>query len=146
MPADVIDRVHILARRHGASADLYFAARDGTPMGDCQDDDDDDEDYYLDDDPAHDDDDEADPIAGVYEDVEVAGVHPIFDEPAGVYPIVAGEIAGVHPIFDEPPDEGNDGMMDGEPDEPPDEGNDGMMDGEIVAGDMAEGNGGRTLA
>ncbi len=43
MPQDVIDRVHVLARRGNANRDLTFAWRDGSNIADDEDDDDDDD-------------------------------------------------------------------------------------------------------
>eukprot|EP00978_Attheya_sp_CCMP212_P032460 scaffold126826_cov58-Attheya_sp.AAC.1 len=79
MPAEVIDRVHTIARRSGASLGLQFTDRDGnliiTPEDDDDYDSDDDESYHpSDDDDSDDDDDNSDedradhvPIAGVYD-------------------------------------------------------------------------------
>jgi hypothetical protein len=57
MPNDVIDRVHVLARRTAANVALIFADRYGVIIPDPDDDDDDDEDYVPDN--ANDDDDNA---------------------------------------------------------------------------------------
>eukprot|EP00978_Attheya_sp_CCMP212_P031314 scaffold117901_cov29-Attheya_sp.AAC.2 len=77
MPADIINRVHMIARRSGASLGLQFTDRDGnliiTPEDDDDYDSDDDESYHPSDDEDSDDDDSNEdradhvPIAGVYD-------------------------------------------------------------------------------
>jgi hypothetical protein len=57
MPADVINRVHTLARRSNAPRGLTFADRSGDPFLDHDDDDSTDDSYDPDDDPDHEDDD-----------------------------------------------------------------------------------------
>ncbi len=70
MPADVIERVHTLARRSGAAVGMQFTDRSGTPYAD--DDDSDDESYDPDDDPDDDDDDGDDePLA---DEIPIEGV------------------------------------------------------------------------
>jgi hypothetical protein len=71
MPAEIIDRVHTLARRQAADPGLLFTDRTGTPLVDPEDDDSDDESYQYaseqdDDEDLVLDDDADGPIAGVY--------------------------------------------------------------------------------
>jgi hypothetical protein len=79
MPNDVIDRVHVLARRTAANVALIFADRYGEVIPDFDDDDDiDDEDYTPpDNDDADDDDDPADnyPWDDDNIDANIAGVN-----------------------------------------------------------------------
>jgi hypothetical protein len=91
MPNEVIDRVHVLARR--SAADLTFAGRDGAIIPDDEDanadpdfvpdadiNDDDDGSFYYDDDDAADDDDADDHDAeAINPDVDIAGVYSDFD-------------------------------------------------------------------
>jgi hypothetical protein len=72
MPGEVIDRVHMLARRNPAGSDIQFGWRDGTPVEDTLDDEDDlhDEDYVSGTDDSDNDDDgsydpEPHPVGGV---------------------------------------------------------------------------------
>jgi hypothetical protein len=82
MPADVIERVHALARRDKAATGLNFAWRDGNPVTDDDGDDtmadpdydprdDDSEDDDVDDDESHTDEPDQAPIAGVIDDEDV---------------------------------------------------------------------------
>jgi hypothetical protein len=80
MPAEIIDRVHTLARRQAAAPGLLFTNRDGTPLVDH-------ESYQPDNDPDDNedllDDDIDGPIAGVYannEHKEGKEEQPIEDE------------------------------------------------------------------
>jgi hypothetical protein len=93
MPQDVIDRVHVLARRSNANRDLTFAWRDGTAIADNADEDDDDDDSDYDpDEPDYDsdaesdaesthepDDDEEIPVDGL--DLPLAGVDEDEEQP-----------------------------------------------------------------
>jgi hypothetical protein len=79
MPADVIDRVHTLARRSGANNGLIFSDRSGIPFQDPDDgDDDDNESYQPDDDSVNPNDDDFTDnfpiVLGVEPDVTVAHI------------------------------------------------------------------------
>ena len=84
MPNEVIDRVHVLARR--AAANLTFADRDGAviPNDDDDDDDDTDHDYVPDDDSDDDDGDDGDDDDGYDTDNDGNVIDPDADV-AGVY-------------------------------------------------------------
>ena len=82
MPNEVIDRVHVLARR--AAADLTFADRDGAVIPNDDDDDDTDHDYVPDDDSDDDGGDDGDDDDGYDTDNDANVIDPDVDI-AGVY-------------------------------------------------------------
>jgi hypothetical protein len=134
MPAEIIDRVHTLARRQAADPGLLFTDRTGTPLVDPEDDDSDDESYQYaseqdDDEDLVLDDDADGPIAGVYanennevEDANNANEELANDELANENDEVHEEPNENDEVHEEPVDEPTEEEHE-EPIEPVDHGN-----------------------